>query len=314
MFKKILEKNFRQALKKDTELSLGDRSKYIGASDISSCLRKAYLSKTQDVVHPMKQLIVFERGHLVEDMARKMLTCHDGEWELKEQVEISSTASNGFPLKPHLDFVIYDKKAKRCSVIEVKSSSEMDQPYESYILQIQLQMALLQKKCGPTWTVNGKILVIDPMTGWYEVFEVFQINALQKIAFERVETLAKAMVSKQCPDGEEQLYCSKCPFKGDCPAITKGIVEEIPDDVKSVVKKIAALSDTEKLIKRQKQLLKEFLEATKKTGVKSDDYTIKLISVEGKDGVDINKLRKELPDVYEKYHKRERGYSYIKIV
>ena len=45
LIKARFEKNFREALKKDTENSLGDRSRYIGASDISGCLRSSYLSK-----------------------------------------------------------------------------------------------------------------------------------------------------------------------------------------------------------------------------------------------------------------------------
>jgi CRISPR-associated exonuclease Cas4 len=314
VFKDIIEKNFRKALQKDTADALGDRSTYIGASDISGCLRKGYLSKTQKVEHSMQQLIVFERGHLVENLARKMLTCPDGEWKLKEQVEIKSTASNGFPLLSHLDFVIYDAKTKHSSAIEVKSSTQMDEPYESYVIQIQLQMALLQKQCGPSWTVGGKILVIDPMSGWYEVFETPPSKALQDLAFQRVETLANAIKSRQCPDGEEQLYCSKCPFKKDCPAITRGIAEQLPKDVQQIVKQIANLSAAEKLIKAQKQQLKDFMEATEKIGVKAGDTTIRYVSVKGKDGVDIPSLRMEMPEVYKKYYKREEGYSYIRII
>lgn len=52
-------KNFREALKKDTENSLGDRSRYIGASDISGCLRSSYLSKVAKKEDDISQLLTF---------------------------------------------------------------------------------------------------------------------------------------------------------------------------------------------------------------------------------------------------------------
>ena len=63
VFIEFLTKNLRKAVKLDTESSLGDRSTYVGASDVTSCLRKAYLSKIQPVEHSLEQMIIFERGH-----------------------------------------------------------------------------------------------------------------------------------------------------------------------------------------------------------------------------------------------------------
>ena len=230
-FKKSLEENLRACLKQDTLNSLGDRSQYIGASDISGCLRKSYLSKVQPVEHSAKQLIVFERGHLVENIAKKMLSG----FSIKEQVEIKSAkAFNGFPIRPHLDFVIYDKEAKTCTVVEVKSSEEMDEPYESYILQVQFQMDLLQKQCGSSWKVDGMLLVINPMSGWYELFETKPNKVLADMAMDRANQLAKALQFNEEPVAEEQLYCSTCAYKVNCPAISNG-AETLPDDVRLVV-------------------------------------------------------------------------------
>lgn len=40
-----IEENLPKVLEKYTTETLGDRSKYIGASDIAGCLRKSFLSK-----------------------------------------------------------------------------------------------------------------------------------------------------------------------------------------------------------------------------------------------------------------------------
>ena len=109
------ESNFRKALEKDTEISLGDRKEYIGASDISGCLRKSFLAKKeQKKDDSIEQLLTFERGHQFENIVEKFLY---GEI-YKKQVEIKDAkTSNGFALKPHLDFVMYNPKEKVATVI-----------------------------------------------------------------------------------------------------------------------------------------------------------------------------------------------------
>jgi CRISPR-associated exonuclease Cas4 len=308
--KKSLEENLRTCLKQDTQDSLGDRSQYIGASDISGCLRKSYLSKIQPVEHSAKQLIVFEGGHLVENIAKKMLSG----FTIKEQVEIKSAkASNGFPIKPHLDFVIYDKKAKTCTVVEVKSSEQMDEPYESYILQVQFQMDLLQKQCGSGWKVDGMILVINPMSGWYDIFEAKPNKVLADMAMDRANQLAKALQFNEEPVAEEQLYCSSCGYKSNCPAIAQN-AETLPDDVKLVASKLLGHRQAEKEIKSLKKQLTEFFEATGKTRGKIDNTIMSLVKIKGKDGVDTSRLKQEEPEIYNRYYKQQNGYSFVKII
>jgi len=83
---------------------------------------------------------------------------------------------------------------------------------------------------------------------------------------------------------------------------------------KKVVKKIKTLSSIEKEIKSQKALLKDFMIATNKTRVKSDDFTVSLVNVKGKNGVDINRLKQEEPEIYNRFYKQQNGYSFVKIV
>ena len=61
-----IEENLPKVLEKYTTETLGDRSKYIGASDIAGCLRKSFLSKKEKVEHSIAKHIIFQRGHLTE--------------------------------------------------------------------------------------------------------------------------------------------------------------------------------------------------------------------------------------------------------
>ena len=96
----FINKNLPKVLAEHTVNSLGDRSTYIGASDIGGCLRSSYLGKKQKVDYDISQHIVFERGHLSEGIVAKML---EGT-PYKTQVEAIGKADNGFPIKAHIDF------------------------------------------------------------------------------------------------------------------------------------------------------------------------------------------------------------------
>jgi len=182
-----IETNLPKVLAKDTQNSLGDRSKYIGASDIGSCLRKAYLSKKQKVEYDIAQHIVFERGHLAEGIVEKMLQGTN----YTTQVEVCGKADNGFDIKAHLDFTVNNNK--ETVVIEAKSTSiPVDEPYESWIIQIQLQMGLLQKKY-PNKQIRGYVIAIDVNSGWYKTFKVSQNQTLFDIAMNKKRNLESSL-------------------------------------------------------------------------------------------------------------------------
>lgn len=311
LIKARFEKNFREALKKDTENSLGDRSRYIGASDISGCLRSSYLSKVAKKEDDISQLLTFERGHQFENIVRKFLY---GE-TFKEQVEIKNAkTSNGFPLKPHLDFVIYDKERKKATIVEAKSTKNIIELYESYVLQIQIQMGLLQEQCGDKWTVNGLIFVISTESE-YGIFPVEQNKTLFDMAMQRADVLADAIKKGIEPEAEIQAYCSMCPFKGDCKAVSKGVDKQLPFNIKSSIRKLKTLQKAEKEIKNIKETVKSFMETTNTFVAKCDDTTVSLCKNSGdKYSLDVNRLRVEEPEMYAKYRKESQGSSWLRII
>lgn len=304
-----INKTLPNVLAKETSNSLGDRSKYIGASDIGGCLRKAFLTKQQRPEYDIAQHIVFERGHLSEGIVEKML-----EGTLyKTQAEATGKADNGFPIKAHIDFVV--DFGKEVVVIEAKSTSvPVDEPYESWVLQVQLQMGLLSPSLQNK-SVRGYIIAIDVNTGWYKTFEVKPNKTLFNIALSKANALANALKSNKCPNGEIQLYCDKCPFKGNCEAVSKGADKQLPFNIKHLVAKLKKFQAIEKEIKKCKDAIKSFMEATNTNVAKCNDATVSLQQNKGDDyTIDLGRLRVEEPDIYAKYRIPTKKYSFLKII
>ena len=310
-FENFINENLRKVVAEETAQTLGDRSQYIGASDIGSCLRKAYLSKVVPVEHSIEQLLIFERGHLAENIVEKMLKG----LKLKKQVEVVGKTENGFTIKNHLDFVVYNKTKKECVVIEAKSvSSSIEEPYESHLLQIQMQMGLLQKQCGDDWSIRGYVFAINVNNGWHKAFPIEKNKVLFDMAMDKANQLAESLETKQEPEGEEQLFCSSCPFKGDCSAITRGKVKTLPTEIANIVARIKSFSSTEKEIKSLKSELKEWLVSTGVTSCKTDDFIVSLVKTKDTTTADTKKLQADYPEVFEAIQKPKKGYSFVKIV
>lgn len=307
----FINKNLPKVLAEYTASSLGDRSTYIGASDIGGCLRASYLGKKQKVDYDIAQHIVFERGHLSEGIVAKML---EGT-PYKTQVEAIGKADNGFPIKAHIDFVV--DFGKQVVIVEAKSTpNPIEQPYDSWVLQTQLQMWLLKNNIQyKNKRIRGYIIAIDVNSGWYKTFEVEPNGTLSNIAIARANNLARALQTNKCPDGEIQLYCSRCPFKGDCQAVSKGTDKQLPFEIKSIIGRLKELQSTEKEIKKCKDTVKSFMEATNTSIAKADAITVALRENSGdKYAVDVNKLRVEQPDIYAKYRIPPKSFRYIQVV
>ena len=147
-----------------TVQELGDRSKYVGLSDIgkgAECLRSAVAGKVFGSRHPkaddvLKWYQENEFGKVVEAL-RKQLILQRGHWfetgietafkanqaKFFTQLEIDA-GFDGVPVLAHLDFVLVSKGAVR--VLELKSMAQFpDHLYTSYEVQLHGQLGFLYK-------------------------------------------------------------------------------------------------------------------------------------------------------------------------
>lgn len=159
----------------DTALQLGDRSKYIGLSDIGKgleCLRSAVASKagiTQNLDHTdvsnltpeelrkvLGKQIILQRGHWQEFGIQNAMMSTGV--KLVPQLEIS-IEYKGIPIKAHLDFcIVWGGVKPAIRVIELKSNENIpDNLYASYEAQLYGQVGLL-KECWdkPCFSVTAE--------------------------------------------------------------------------------------------------------------------------------------------------------------
>ncbi len=149
----------------ETVLHLGDRTKYIGMSDIGAgveCLRKAVGSKIGGKKHydandvadwfcqkdfdkiekELSRQLILQRGHWFERGVLDVLYCNTT--NLFSQLEIEVEINN-VPMKAHLDFVLIsggNKPAVR--ILELKSCDKIPKHlYTAYECQLYAQIGLL---------------------------------------------------------------------------------------------------------------------------------------------------------------------------
>lgn len=147
-----------------TASELGDRSQYIGMSDIGKgmeCMRAAVASKLgvsaipavsavgglapDDLVRVLGRQITLQRGHWQEHGIEKALAATGV--KLVPQLEIS-VEQNGVPIKAHLDFtLVWGGQRPAVRILELKSNERIPESlYASYEAQLYGQVGLL-KSC-----------------------------------------------------------------------------------------------------------------------------------------------------------------------
>jgi len=215
----------RQGLMKLNDNSdLGNRSTYVGSSDVAGCPRKAVLSKTEPPDHELATLIRFSRGHLAEQLILSAIKDTSYKWEYQKEVSHRER-----PFKAHIDFVFNGKSV--LMVLEVKTVSAIPKtPYESWIQQIHFQMGLLQEK-NPGKQIRGCVLAIDLNAGEIALFNGFEYNSM---LYEGL--LQKASHIWQCvldtkvkSQTQTSPLCAWCQHRPECPAYDNSLViPELP--------------------------------------------------------------------------------------
>jgi CRISPR/Cas system-associated exonuclease Cas4 (RecB family) len=215
----------RQGLMKlNNNGDLGDRSTYVGSSDVAGCPRKAVLAKTEPPDHELSTLIRFARGHLAEQLILSAIEDTAYHWEYQKEVTHRER-----PFKSHIDFVFNGKSV--LMVLEVKTVSSIpDKAYDTWIQQIHFQMGLLQEK-NPGKQVRGCVLAMDLNEGKIGLFNGFEYNSM---LYEGL--LQKASHIWQCvkdpqiiPQTQTSMLCAWCQYRPECPAYDNSLdIPELP--------------------------------------------------------------------------------------
>jgi len=144
---------FRQGLAQSTARTsaqtLGDRSQYIGMSDIGAyltCPRMAVMNKLYGSQKntSLSKLLTLNRGHWFEDGIASVI--RELNIPYVQQLEIS-ISNDDTPIKAHLDFVLVSTNPKpTVRILEIKSCQKLpDTLYPAYEVQVYGQVGLLHQ-------------------------------------------------------------------------------------------------------------------------------------------------------------------------
>jgi len=157
----LLTKGLQIHSQNSTRTQLGDRSRYVGMSDIGralECLRAAVATKLQPCVQPEGSDAPMDDAHM-RQLLRRELILQRGHWQeagiasalgaaglqLIPQLEIEATCF-GVPIKAHLDLtLVWGGHKPSVRILELKSNERLPQTlYASNEIQLYGQLGLLQ--------------------------------------------------------------------------------------------------------------------------------------------------------------------------
>lgn len=310
MIENIILKGAAESAVKETATSLGNRSDYFGASDVSQCPRKSVLAKLSVLTNDLSTLLNFKRGHLSENIVDQKIKNQQAFFK-----ELIKDALNQTPykvrqqefvhpefdfLKAHIDFFFYNKDYTKINIVECKATASLpDSPYSSWITQLQFQMGLA-KILYPNADIKGIVYVIDLANQTAEFGPYAPNDTLFNATLEKAIKMWNAYQSILNGndvelDTEVSLLCGYCPFKSDCPRFNG---DEVPDEIKELVKKYIELTEQEKSLKSSKDALRDQIIAmTGETKLSFDGISLSVKNVIS-NRIDTKKLKDQYPDVY----------------
>ena len=298
------------ALTRNKSSELGDRTQYIGSSDVGSCARKVYLQKKYPVEPSVSTMLKFSRGHVAEMLIENIFDAAGVKHLFDTQVEVRHPQ---YPLKAHVDFLFYADLdgTPELHVIEVKSVSGLpDEPYPQWTDQLAFQLGLLRIQY-PEKKLGGSILAIDLNAGKVHQFNGFEYNdAVFNYLFCRALYLLDCLEEKDEARPSVAQTCSFCSYRTDCPAMTLPKVE-LPPEIEALANKYAQLNGTKnRADKEMKSIRQELVDFTGPVFKgRSDTVDLLVSSVAPSMTVDGELLKKQYPDIYPEVLKERAGYT-----
>lgn len=298
------------ALNDNSSAELGDRSTYIGSSDVGSCVRKVYLQKKNPTEHDFSTMLKFSRGHVAETLISDILDAAGMKQLYDTQVEVKHPI---YPLKAHIDFLFYADfdGTPLLHVIEVKSVNGIpDEPYPSWVDQLNFQLGLLRLKY-PKKKLGGSILTIDLNAGRLHQFNGFEFNkTLFNYLCNRGLHMLECMEEKAEAQPSPSFLCGYCSYRSDCPAMAMPQVD-LPDEIEALASKYVELGEVRSEADREmKSIREELLEFTGPTFKgRSDSIDLIVSSVAPSMVVDGKLLKQHYPDIYPEVLKERAGFT-----
>jgi len=304
----VLEMNRRQSE------SLGDRTQYIGSSDVAGCARKVALQRKTPKTPSVPTLLKFARGHAAEWMLDGIFQSSSTKLHYDRQVELKHP---DMPLRAHLDFLFYADfdGNPELHVIEVKSVSGIpDEPYPQWEDQLHYQLGML-RLLYPKGNIGGSVLAVDLNAGQIHQFNGYQYDeAVFNYLYCRALHLLDVLNDIDTPQASPSHLCSYCQYRQDCPAMSLPKVQ-LPLEIEALAGKYAELNSIKNSAEKELKAIR--LELTDFTGPsfkgESGRFSLQVTSVPPSLTVDAGLLRQQYPQIYPTVLKQRAGYSKLEV-
>ena len=301
------------ALNKKKSAELGDRTQYIGSSDVAGCARKISLQRKSPKTPSVSNLLKMSRGHAAEILIDNIFQA--GGLSYDTQVEVKH---HEYPLRAHIDFLVRTESngIPELHIIEVKSVSGIpDTPYPNHEDQLMYQLGLLHITY-PDARIGGSILAVDLNAGQVHQFNGYTYdNATFNYLYNRALYLLDVLNGVETdPRPSPTNLCGYCDYRTDCPAMSLPKVA-LPPEIEMLAGKYAELNSTkshaEKEMKGIRQELLDFTGPVFKG--RSEKFDLLVSSIAASMTVDNALLKKEYPDVFNHVQKEKSGYCKLEV-
>jgi len=283
-----------------SSVELGDRSQYVGSSDVVGCPRRKVYEKLYPTEYDTQTLLRFERGHMTEDILEPVLK--KAGIEYKRQVEIIRPDEPMF--QAHVDYLLKD--AKGYHVLEVKSSTYIPtEPYESWEAQLQWQLNALHEQYPKITSATGSVLAMDLGRGAHHEYD--SVEADKESLVPLLENAYE--IKKGLETGDYQSlncvtdnFCDSCPVRKSCPIMVKhadGYLDIEDKDLESLVNK---LQEIKGLVKESRGIEEEIKQSLPHNKIKLGRYLVSL-SKRTRQSLQSKELKEKLPQIYEEFTK-----------
>jgi len=305
MIEYYLREGLKKASREATLRELGDRSTYVGSSDIAGCMRRTVMEKLNPSEPDLVTLLQFERGHMVEGILKKALDAMGCKYEYQHE-----SVHPEAPFKAHIDFLFHGKDTD--AILECKSVPGIPKTtYENWITQLHYQMGLLAME-KPGRKIRGAIFALDLNSGQEKIFNGYQFDP---VIFDGLMKKAGEIWDCVCANEDDQKIrtekgplCAWCDSRPGCPAFR--LNEDIPEvpieeDVMAYLSLKEAAKDLDEEIRKLSETIKAAIKNTGngKNGKIKAGNCIASLSRRSRNGLNGNLLKREMPEIYKKYSK-----------
>lgn len=305
---------FENAIRTKNQLDsaqLGDRTKYVGASDIAGCPRKAVLSKKNPNEQDVKTLLRFARGHVAEHLLAEIFAA--GGLKFDRETEIPHPEYSF--IRSHLDFLF--SSSRRLHVVELKTVDGIpNEPYSSWVNQLHTQMGLLELD-RPGIPIGGSILALDLNAGDWHEFNSYRPNKIIfNVMIEKGRHIWNALAGQEEPRTEPGFLCGHCPHRALCPAHNVDGLPELPTEVAQEAAQYLELSQQIAALKEKAEVLSANLKTyvgAQSLKATAGDLLVKVSQVPASSSIDSRKLQSDYPQVHSEVLKTRAGYARLEV-